>query len=80
MADLVVRSRLNTADPGGAARLRSEAPVLVTVYPVLDYFSVCPRCGYAAEASTTVRTFADGTADRETHISCGMPCGWQETR
>ncbi|MFI5720293.1 hypothetical protein [Nocardia sp. NPDC051750] len=54
--------------------------MLVTVHPVLDYFSVCPRCGYTAEASVTVRTFADGTTDSETHTTCGMPCGWQEMR
>jgi hypothetical protein len=46
------------------------------VYPVLDYFSTCPRCGYPAEATTTVRSYADGETARETHITCGMPCGW----
>ncbi|WP_280399714.1 hypothetical protein [Nocardia carnea] len=76
MADLVVRSGLSEAGD----RVRRADPALVTVYPVLDYFAVCPRCGYSAEASATVRSFADGTADRETHITCGMPCGWHETR
>lgn len=80
MADLVVRSRVNTGEPGRAAANLPETPVSVRVYPVLDYFSVCPRCGYTAEASATVRTFADGTTDSETHITCGMPCGWRESR
>lgn len=74
MADLVVRSGLS------GTPVRREAPALITVYPVLDYFAVCPRCGYSAEASATVRTFADGTTDSRTHITCGMPCGWQESR
>ncbi|MCX0274587.1 hypothetical protein NLM24_28630 [Nocardia zapadnayensis] len=52
----------------------------MTVYPVLDYFSTCPRCGYPAEASATVRTYADGATTSETHITCGMPCGWREAR
>lgn len=83
MADLVVRSRLTN---GGAAPApnpsvaRREAPVVTTVYPVLDHFSICPRCGYPAEASATVRTYADGGTTRETYISCGMPCGWTELR
>ncbi|MEU1521666.1 hypothetical protein ABZ413_05605 [Nocardia rhamnosiphila] len=83
MADLVVRSRLN-ATSGAALPLppgmRPEEPVLVTVYPVLDYFSTCPRCGYPAEASTTVRTYADGGTTSETHTTCGMPCGWDDSR
>ncbi|MGW0180061.1 hypothetical protein [Nocardia sp. NPDC003345] len=79
MADLVVRSRLTT--PGAPApRIRREAPTLVTVYPVLNHFSTCPRCGYPAEASVTVRTFAGGDTEKETHISCGSPCGWREIR
>jgi hypothetical protein len=78
MADLVVRSRLNatTAAPPRTPGTRTEEPVLVTVYPVLDYFSTCPCCGYPAEATTTVRSYADGETARETHITCGMPCGW----
>ncbi|MGV9638912.1 hypothetical protein ACWDO0_32510 [Nocardia rhamnosiphila] len=83
MADLVVRSRLSS-DPGaGIPRppgRHSGEPVLVTVYPVLDYFSTCPRCGYPAEASATVWTYADGATTSETHITCGMPCGWREAR
>ncbi|MEV0362825.1 hypothetical protein ACIBEK_26215 [Nocardia fusca] len=49
---------------------------MITVYPVLDYFSTCPRCGYPAEATTAVRSYAHGETARETHITCGMPCGW----
>ncbi|WP_328392634.1 hypothetical protein [Nocardia sp. NBC_00416] len=83
MADLVVRSRL-TASPEAVGerplRVRADAPVLVTVYPVLDHFSTCPRCGYPAEASATVRTYADGATESETLITCGMPCGWDEVR
>ncbi|MGW1739233.1 hypothetical protein ACWCPQ_10525 [Nocardia sp. NPDC001965] len=78
MVDLVVRSRLNgtsgTAIPLPPG-MRPDEPVLVTVYPVLDYFSSCPRCGYPAEASATVRTHADGDTDTETHTTCGLPCG-----
>lgn len=80
MADLVVRSRLTAGEPGHAYRIRSEPPVLITAYPVLDHFSVCPRCGYNAEASVTVRTYGDGTTDSELHVTCGSPCGWRETR
>jgi hypothetical protein len=83
MADLVVRSRLNAATAAVPPRMpgtRTEEPVLVTVYPVLDYFSTCPRCGYPAEASTTVRTYADGGTFSETHTTCGMPCGWDDSR
>ncbi|MGW5752180.1 hypothetical protein [Nocardia rhamnosiphila] len=81
MADLVVRSRLTDATPAMPLLpgVRPEEPVLITVYPVLDYFSTCPRCGYPAEASTTVRTYADGGTTRETHTTCGMPCGWDDS-
>lgn len=84
MADLVVRSRLS-GGPGAAVPLpprmpSGNEPVLVTVRPVLDYFSTCPRCGYPAEASASVRTYADGTTSGETPITCGMPCGRREAR
>lgn len=84
MADLVVRSRLIAPFASAGPRPsgdrpagdRDEAPVLFTVHPVLDFFSTCPRCGYPAEASTTVRTYADGVSVSETLTTCGMPCGW----
>ncbi|MEU4839671.1 hypothetical protein [Nocardia testacea] len=78
MADLVVRSRLIAATPAPPrpAGTRLEEPALITVYPVPDYFSTCPRCGYPAEATTTVRRYTDGETARETHVTCGMPCGW----
>lgn len=77
MADLVVRSRLTAPSASaGPVGVRDEAPVVVTVHPVLDFFSTCPRCGYPAEASTTVRTYADGVSVSETLTTCGMPCGW----
>ncbi|NKY50827.1 hypothetical protein [Nocardia vermiculata] len=51
-------------------------PVDIAVREILDYFGTCPRCGYAAEAVRTVRTFADRHRETEITATCGLPCGW----
>ncbi|WP_157108475.1 hypothetical protein [Aldersonia kunmingensis] len=56
-----------------------NTPVRVTVTPALDYFEKCPKCGYPAEAVSTVRTYATGRVTTELVATCGMPCGWQST-
>ncbi|MEV0355612.1 hypothetical protein AB0H71_06050 [Nocardia sp. NPDC050697] len=43
---------------------------------VLDFFGACPRCGYPAQESETVRTFAKGITERIVFRTCGLPCGW----
>ncbi|MFF0497397.1 hypothetical protein ACFYU5_13385 [Nocardia aobensis] len=53
-----------------------QPPVDIAVRQILDYFGTCPRCGYAAEAVRTVRTFADHRHEVEITASCGLPCGW----
>ncbi|MFI2557035.1 hypothetical protein [Nocardia farcinica] len=55
----------------------STTSTYATVRDVLDYFAKCPRCGYPAQAQTTVRRLPDGRVDAETIASCGLPCGWQ---
>ncbi|MFJ2667666.1 hypothetical protein ACIO14_25310 [Nocardia fluminea] len=52
-------------------------PSYMSVRDVFDYFGKCPRCGYPADASETVRRFPDGEIEREVTASCGLPCGWR---
>ncbi|MGN2639992.1 hypothetical protein ACTD5D_28260 [Nocardia takedensis] len=49
----------------------------VEVREVLDFFEKCPRCGYFAQATVTVSTFADGRAEATLRPACGLPCGWE---
>ncbi|AHH18945.1 hypothetical protein NONO_c41610 [Nocardia nova SH22a] len=53
-----------------------QPPVDIVIRQILDYFGTCPRCGYAAEASATIRTFADGHRETGITATCGLPCGW----
>lgn len=57
-----------------------DVPIHVLVRDVLDFFEKCPRCGYPAQASATVRTFRGGLVRTTIHRTCGVPCGWQEHR
>lgn len=54
--------------------------VHTSVHDVLDFFAKCPRCGYPAEATETLRRYADGEVEIEVVPSCGMPCGWHGPR
>lgn len=47
-----------------------------TTHDLLDYFEKCPSCGYAAQASITVRAFSRGMLERTVFRTCGLPCGW----
>ncbi|MBO0852484.1 MAG: hypothetical protein J2P18_01790 [Nocardia sp.] len=53
-----------------------QPSVRVVVRDILDYFGTCPRCGYAAEARSTIRTFPDRPREVEIIATCGQPCGW----
>lgn len=53
--------------------------VSTTVHDVLDYFAKCPRCGYPAQASATVRNYRGGRRDVVVTTTCGLPCGWHDT-
>ena len=43
---------------------------------ILNYFGICPHCGYSAEASLAITTYADGPSTAEAIGTCGLPCGW----
>ncbi|MFC8527183.1 hypothetical protein [Nocardia sp. NPDC057227] len=45
---------------------------------VLEHFAKCPRCGYAVQASETVRIYSRSYTERILFRTCGLPCGWQE--
>ncbi|MGN2639793.1 hypothetical protein ACWEKT_00090 [Nocardia takedensis] len=53
-----------------------ESTVVTTVTDLLDFFEKCPRCGYFAQATATVRRYDTGRVDTAIHPSCGLPCGW----
>ncbi|GAA5052335.1 hypothetical protein [Nocardia callitridis] len=50
--------------------------VTITVTDMLDYFGKCPRCGYPATASKTVRHLGRINVVIEVVATCGLPCGW----
>lgn len=66
----------STADAPGRDDVADTA-IDVHVRDILDYFEKCPRCGYAAQASMTTRTFGNGRVEQAIHVACGSPCGWQ---
>ncbi|MFE3320130.1 hypothetical protein [Nocardia sp. NPDC059195] len=72
----------SAAPPGTAyehgARIPGEV-VRTTSYDLLDYFAKCPRCGYAAQASETVRAYSSGLVERGLYRTCGLPCGWHDS-
>ncbi|WP_216911071.1 hypothetical protein [Nocardia noduli] len=55
-----------------------RTPTRTRVEDVVDFFAKCPRCGYPATATRTVREFDSGTTEFELLASCGLPCGWQQ--
>ncbi|MEV6337797.1 hypothetical protein AB0M12_24110 [Nocardia vinacea] len=59
------------------ARAGIDEPIQSTVREVLNYFAKCPRCGYAAQASSAIRTFVGGRSETTIYPTCGLPCGWQ---
>lgn len=65
--------------PGRTPRAQavSGQPVSVTVRDVLNYFEKCPRCGYPAQATATVRTFENEFVEITMQPTCGLPCGWR---
>lgn len=67
------------APPRAAAMTAPDQSVSVTVSDVLDYFEKCPRCGYPAQATATVRRYENGRVETAIHPSCGLPCGWHGT-
>ncbi|MGW6117912.1 hypothetical protein ACWFRF_02635 [Nocardia sp. NPDC055165] len=52
--------------------------IRTTTRDLLDFFAKCPQCGYAAQATETVRAFSSGLLERRVHRTCGLPCGWHE--
>ncbi|WP_433621178.1 hypothetical protein [Nocardia sp. CA-120079] len=65
---------VNGRSPGAV-----DEPITSTVREVLNYFAKCPRCGYAAQASSTTRTFVGGRVETTIYPTCGLPCGWHGT-
>lgn len=61
-------------DPRAAAP--AAPPVFAVVREVLDFFERCARCGYPAQATEVVRTYADGRVEIVLQPTCGQPCGW----
>ncbi|MBH0779809.1 hypothetical protein [Nocardia bovistercoris] len=49
------------------------------VEDVVDFFAKCPRCGYHATATRTVRELDSGRIETEMRATCGLPCGWEQT-
>ncbi|MFC9659631.1 hypothetical protein ACFVJ5_05290 [Nocardia sp. NPDC127606] len=66
------RPDVTTAPPQPPEQPRSQV-----VHQVLDFFEKCPDCGYPAEATETLRVFADGRTDTTLQPTCGLPCGWR---
>ncbi|MBH0778061.1 hypothetical protein [Nocardia bovistercoris] len=65
-------------------RRPSDEPVLgdliaVTSSDILDYFAKCPHCGYAIQATETVKTYSRGLIERTIYHTCGLPCGWHDS-
>ncbi|WP_216912280.1 hypothetical protein [Nocardia noduli] len=50
-----------------------------SVTDVLDFFEKCPQCGYAAQATSTVRRYDSGRVVTLFHPTCAQPCGWSGT-
>lgn len=46
---------------------------------VVDFFAKCPRCGYHATATQTIRETDSGRIETEMQATCGLPCGWHQT-
>lgn len=67
----------------GAPRSRPEPQppglgdlVGIATREVLEHFGKCPRCGYAAQVTETVKTYSTFRAERMLFHTCGLPCGW----
>ncbi|MGW6701581.1 hypothetical protein [Nocardia sp. NPDC055049] len=70
--------------PASSAADEHDAPIPGEVvrtmsHDLLDYFAKCPRCGYAAQATETVRAFSSGLVERRLYRTCGLPCGWHDS-
>lgn len=62
-----------------AQQARTDHCLSSTVSDVLDFFEKCPRCGYAAQATATVRRYDSGRVVTLFHPTCAQPCGWNGT-
>lgn len=78
---LTIADRRSSASPA-AEEHDTQIPgevVRTMSHDLLDYFAKCPQCGYAAQASETVRAFSSGLVERRLYRTCGMPCGWHDS-
>ncbi|WP_218008906.1 hypothetical protein, partial [Nocardia jiangxiensis] len=66
--------------PSRSANMTSEnAPGVALQHrtmEILNYFGNCPNCGYTAQATLRITTFADSSTTAEPIGFCGLPCGW----
>jgi hypothetical protein len=73
---LALREDPRSRPASGLWALRRGELIDSVTRDVLDYFESCPRCGYPAQSSETLRRFSKGFTERNLFRTCGLPCGW----